>query len=208
MVPSNMPNRWLLLAAVCIGNVRDWIDRKRAAVFNAFARWVIAKAAKRDPDVLIGGRENPYLLRWWLIPRNRWFNVYLHQFKRSDDDRALHDHSWINASIVLTEPGYTEVSPLCPREMKRKAGVFTTMVKRTARPAGSIVVRRATAAHRLELHRDSGGEISIWSLFLTLRVKRTWGFWCPRGWRKWHEFVENTTDANGQITSKVGRGCD
>lgn len=186
----------------------DAIRRVPGSLFDRFAQWVIAKAAKRPPNAIIGGPENPYLLRWWLIPRNRWFNVYLHQFKRSDDDRALHDHPWINASIVLTSPGYTEVSPLCPREMKRSAGVFTTMVKRTARPAGSIVVRRATAAHRLELHRDSGGEISIWSLFLTLRVKRTWGFWCPKGWRKWHEFVENTTDANGQITSKVGRGCD
>ena len=76
----------------------------RAVMFNAFARWVIGKAAKRPPNAIIGGPENPYLLRWWLIPRNRWFNVYLHQFKRSDDDRALHDHPWINASIVLTEP--------------------------------------------------------------------------------------------------------
>ncbi len=42
----------------------------------------------RKPDFIIGGPENPYLLRWYLIPQNRFFNVYLHKILRSDDDRA------------------------------------------------------------------------------------------------------------------------
>ena len=29
----------------------------------------------------------PYLDRWPLIPRNRWFNVYLHRFWTGDDTR-------------------------------------------------------------------------------------------------------------------------
>ena len=66
----------------------------RAAILN----W--AKA--RKPDFIIGGHDAPYLLRWWLIPRNRFFNVYVHQFLRSDDDRALHDHPWLlNCAILL-----------------------------------------------------------------------------------------------------------
>lgn len=43
-------------------------------------------------DFTIGGHERPYLLRWFIIPRNRFFNIYLHKFLRSDDDRALLDH--------------------------------------------------------------------------------------------------------------------
>jgi hypothetical protein len=43
---------------------------------------------KRAPDQVIGGRERPYMLRWYLIPRNRFCNIYLHHFLRSDDDRA------------------------------------------------------------------------------------------------------------------------
>ena len=35
-----------------------------------------------------------YLSRWHIIPRNRYFNIYLHKFVGSDDDRALHDHPW------------------------------------------------------------------------------------------------------------------
>ena len=45
--------------------------------------------------------------RWWVIPRNKWFNVYLHHFLRSDDDRALHDQPWWNLSILL-DGEYTE----------------------------------------------------------------------------------------------------
>jgi hypothetical protein len=68
--------------------------------------------ASRDPDFIIGGQANPYLLRWWIIPRNRFFNIYLHRFLRSDDDRALHDHSWCNVSILL-DGAYYEYMPGC-----------------------------------------------------------------------------------------------
>ena len=55
---------------------------------------LLAIATKRHPDFIVGGKDNPYLLRWFVIPRNPVFNIYLHRFLRSDDDRALHDHPW------------------------------------------------------------------------------------------------------------------
>jgi hypothetical protein len=64
----------------------------------------------REPDCVIGPPDNPYLRRWWLIPRNRWFNLYLHNILRDDDDRALHDHPWANLSILL-RGAYREVTP-------------------------------------------------------------------------------------------------
>jgi len=42
-----------------------------------------------------------YLRRWHLIPKNRWFNIYLHCFEGSDSDRALHNHPWWSWSILL-----------------------------------------------------------------------------------------------------------
>ena len=48
-------------------------------------------ARRREPDFIIGDDHDPYLKRWWLIPRNPLVNVYLHQILRSDEDRALHD---------------------------------------------------------------------------------------------------------------------
>lgn len=143
----------------------------------------------RPPDFIIGGND-PYLLRWWIVPRNRWCNVYLHQILRDDDDRALHDHPWWNVSIVL-RGGYFEVTPT-------GSPADTAATRTRWRRPGSIVLRRATAAHRLALRNDT----PCWSLFLTGPNVRQWGFWCQRGWRHWKDFC--ATGDSGQ----VGRGCD
>jgi hypothetical protein len=51
-------------------------------------------ALHREPDFYVGGQANPYLERWFIKrdaqeePREdtRGFNVFLHRFRRSDDD--------------------------------------------------------------------------------------------------------------------------
>lgn len=134
----------------------------------------------RKPDFVIGGAERPYLLRWHLVPRNRFLNVYLHKIVRSDDDRALHDHPWWSLSIILAG-GYLEVTP---------KGSFW-------RDPLDLVLRRATAAHRLVV----GNSHPCWTLFITGPRIREWGFHCPQGWRHWKDFTHPA--AKGQ----VGRGC-
>lgn len=143
------------------------------------------RVAQRPPDFVIGGSENPYLLRWWIIPRNRFFNVYLHRFLRSDDDRALHDHPWINVSRVLAGE-YTEWRIAA-------GGVHHSRVMRR----GDMRLRLPRTAHRVELHAGP-----CWSLFVTGPVVRNWGFHCPAGWRPWQLF----TDARDR--GAVGRGCE
>ena len=135
----------------------------------------------RKPDFVIGPPSAPYLRRWWLIPRNRWFNVYLHEILQSDDDRALHDYPWVNCSIIL-RGGYREITP---------RGTF---VRRAWRP----IFRRAVASHRLETIDGN----SCWSLFITGPTIRQWGFHCPKGWRLWKDFV------NERDGGQVGRGCE
>lgn len=156
----------------------------------------------RKPDFIIGGPDRPYLLRWWLIPRNRWFNVYLHKILRSDDDRALHDHPWWNVSIVL-RGGYIEIMP--------DFSVATTPYTRIAdlptcakfRGAGSVVFRRARTSHRLVIPEPTAYfEGHCWTLFITGPRIREWGFHCPKGWRLWRDFV--APDDRGS----VGRGCE
>ncbi len=145
----------------------------------------IARITRRAPDFVIGGGEDPYLRRWWVIPRNRFVNVYLHQFLRSDDDRALHDHPWANCSILLRGE-YTE-------HTIRAGGVHCAEVMR----AGAVRVRLlGSMAHRIELH---GGP--CWTLFVTGPVYRRWGFHCRTRWVHWREFTAR--DDRGSI----GRGC-
>jgi hypothetical protein len=158
-------------------------------------------ALGRKPDFVIGDPSNPYLLRWWVIPRNRVFNIYLHKILRSDDDRALHDHPWWNMSIIL-KGGYVEYVP---------GGSYL-------RKAGHIICRRATAQHRLalftirvELDGTRGADgyplasrflAPCWSLFITGPKIRDWGFWCPQGFKRWQDFVSPNNPG------EVGPGCN
>jgi hypothetical protein len=160
----------------------------------------------RQPDFVIGDPTSPYLRRWWVIPRNRFFNIYLHHICRSDDDRALHDHPWASCSIIL-KGGYWEHTP---------DGRFW-------RKPGSVRFRRATAAHRLELSQESVfvthaaywtkqvERVTIrtpaWTLFITGPRVREWGFLCPKGWTHWRYFlgVKEGEIAKGH---ERGRGCD
>ena len=140
-------------------------------------------ADSRPPDFVIGP---DYCRRWWVIPRNPVFNIYLHQFLHSDDDRALHDHPWFNCSFLL-KGYYVEHTP----------GEATSTLKRMY-GVGNVRVRMAHSPHRVELFADS----ECWSLFITGPVIRRWGFHCPNGWRPWQEFVDN------RDKGQVGRGCD
>lgn len=146
----------------------------------------------RNPDFTIGSVERPYLLRWWVIPRNRFFNIYLHQFLRSDDDRALHDHPWINCSILL-KGRYIE---------HRSDG--QVLLRKPWRPWAPwrLTFRFPTSSHRVELLRTDGWELPVWTLFVTGPRVREWGFWCPKGWIHWQRFV-----AMGN-PGEIGPGCD
>lgn len=153
---------------------------------NRLFLWIIDRVVSRDPDFVIGGTEWPYLLRWWLIPRNRWCNVYMHLFLRSDDDRALHDHPWWWCSLLLGGE-YTEhtIDP---------GGIHHRRVYRT----GSLRVHGGQHAHRIELHNGP-----VWTLFVTGPRYRDWGFHCPaEGWIPWQRFT--AADDSG----RTGPGCE
>lgn len=133
----------------------------------------------RQPGFVIGGIDNPYLLRYYLVPRNPFLNVYLHKFLRSDDDRALHDHPWHFLSLVL-KGGYRE---------HREGRPLTV---RSYRQSGSFAFRKAGTLHRVELDtefvRSANHEKPCWTLIVTGPKIRDWGFLCPGGWIHWKQF--------------------
>ena len=150
---------------------------------------------RRAPDFVIGPPENPYMHRWFVIPRNRIFNVYLHKFLRDDDDRALHDHPWPSVSLVL-KGGYYE-------QTKGPDGSFE---RRWFGP-GNVIFRGPRYAHRVELGRRYVGGFTLedvvpcWTLFVTGPRVREWGFHCPKRWVPWTEFVDQKDHGN------IGKGC-
>ncbi|MBU8819577.1 hypothetical protein KL864_27195 [Mycolicibacterium goodii] len=137
------------------------------------------------PHQIIGGSDDPYMLRWYVIPRNPVLNVYLHKFLRSDDDRALHDHPWWFVSLIL-KGGYTEVTGAGRTPRSGLVGGRYRGWDRT------LVFRPATFRHRVELWpvvehskpflgRRDRRELPCWTLIVTGPRRRLWGFWCPSG---------------------------
>ena len=95
-----------------------------------------------------------------IISRNRFFNIYLHKFIGSDNDRALHDHPWWSLSFLL-KGELIEVLKENPHTKElRMIGKW--------RP----YLRPARLAHRMVLIGDEA-----WTLFLTGPKIREWGFW-------------------------------
>lgn len=130
----------------------------------------------RKPDMDIGPG---YMHRWYLIPRNRFFNIYLHKIIRSDDDWALHDHPWWSVSLLL------------------KGKLLELLKDRERFPKRFIpVVRSAELAHRLVVLDGP-----VWTVFITGPRIREWGFYCPKGWVHWKIFTKPGS------TGEVGKGC-
>lgn len=113
------------------------------------------------PDMELEG----YLSRWWIIPRNQFFNIYLHNFVGDDDDRAAHDHPWWSFSFLLKGRLQEEVQVHQPHGHRYEASVRT--IKWLA-----PYFREATHAHIMRLQTKNA-----WTLFITGPRIREWGFW-------------------------------
>lgn len=155
-----------------------------AIIVTRLARALGRIGLGRDPDFIIGKGDDHYLRRWFVIPRNAIFNIYLHQFIRSDDDRALHDHPWWNVSLLLDGEYVEHTMP--------QGGVNLRKLYK----AGDLKFRTARYAHRVELTAGS-----CWSLFITGPRVRDWGFHCPTRWVPWQEFTAPNNPG------EIGRGC-
>ncbi len=143
------------------------------------------KRMSKEPDFIIGVGDTAYLKRWYVFPENKLFNIYLHEFLRDDYDNAMHDHPFDNISIIL----WGEYNEFLPGGVRYRS-------------IGSIVLRRAETPHRIEVE-SLPAERAI-TIFIRGPRRRTWGFYCPWGWRPWYKFVKITSAGN----SIIGAGCE
>lgn len=132
--------------------------------------FLLETAERRPPDFVIGNPADPYLRRWWLAPRSDKGNVYLHNIRKSDSDRALHDHPWDNLTIVL-KGVYVEVTP----------------TGSDLRIEGDVAWRKATDRHRIVLPRLTD---EAWTLFVTGPKVREWGFWVGEQFIPWRDYCD------------------
>lgn len=127
----------------------------------------------------------PYLYRWLLF-RCPLFSVMVHKFVGSDD-ACTHDHPWPFRTFILAG-GYWEWIGCSEQEAaKHKHATLgsdgTWQYRRWVGP-GASKFAPADRRHRVEL--DKGRP--AWSLVVTGRKTRSWGFWTPFGWVHWTKY--------------------
>jgi AraC-like protein len=106
-----------------------------------------------------------YLERWHILDTVDC-SIRLHHWHASDDDRAPHDHPWPNATTVLS--GHL---------------IEHTADGDHALTPGTVVTRTASQPHRIDLVTDEA-----WTLFVTGRIVRRWGFHTADGWVAWTDW--------------------
>jgi hypothetical protein len=115
-----------------------------------------------------------YMNRWWINPptKDGRSAARIHEILRSDKDRHLHDHPWDYTSVILRGAYYEE------RLMPDHSHCVEYF------PAGSVIQRSATDAHRLVLP-----EGPVWTLFIIGEYKQRWGFITDTGKVDWRTYL-------------------
>ena len=130
-----------------------------------------------DRDTIKDRDGRPYMHRYYLRHDPKLGDVRFHHIIQSDDARALHDHPWDFASLIL-RGSYLE-----------HTAQGTTLYR-----APALVTRPATLAHRLELVDGP-----VWTYVITGRIRRRWGFHTPGGWVPWSAYL-----VGGGVSSATG----
>ncbi|HWE50495.1 MAG TPA: hypothetical protein VG273_11920 [Bryobacteraceae bacterium] len=139
-----------------------------------------------EPEEINGKNRFPvYLYRWFLL-KTRWFNIYLHHFVGDDWSLDLHDHPKRFISIGLLGSYVEWVPDSAIVGLGEKFSIFKAPWIRTF-PADHI--------HRLSMMR-SGGSNGVpekvhdcWTLVITLKSVRPWGFWHEGQFIPWRQYV-------------------
>lgn len=112
----------------------------------------------------LGRPTCPYLVRW--VADFWFFTIRLHHWVASDDQRNFHDHPWWYITLVI-RGGYTDIGPTGTQKLS----------------TGTCRFFPATHQHTVRVNR--GG---AWTLLITGREKRVWGFWVKGKFRKRNKY--------------------
>jgi hypothetical protein len=139
--------------------------------------WAYRVANDRLPDFVLEDCGTYYLLRWHVIPPNRWLSVYVHLFIEPDFGRHLHDHRSGSLSVILDG----EYEELWAEPRMLIAGTDGVHSRRTK---GEVIYRTATRPHRIT---STPGALT---LFVTGPTTRNWGFWVDGVWMPHERYLQ------------------
>lgn len=126
-------------------------------------------------DITDISQKEVYLRRWSLWLPFGW-SLKLHHILRSDSDRCQHDHPWGFWTFILWG-GYDEL-------------VGEEQVLNQMRP-GMVRWREPNFRHRITVLPRG----HAWTLVITRKRNREWGFYTREGWMHWRKFVDAARSA-------------
>lgn len=123
----------------------------------------------------IVSKEGEVHFRRYRLLATPWFNLYLHQILKSDEDFHFHDHPWSFRSLIL-KGSYEEFFSCPPSHYAIHYRRYKT---------GDVATHPAEDAHSLTLLTPQA-----WTLVLTTGRERVWGYQTGSGTgqRKWIDF--------------------
>lgn len=148
----------------------------------------VLNAALTRRDVIIDGEL--YMRRWFLKGRGTDSQWFLHNIRKPDKGRALHDHPW-NFTTRILKGGYREQlrTPVRANRVGFKESSFVFY----DRMPGDKMTVGANHTHRID---DVYG--STYTLVNAGPAVRTWGFWTDAfnwvDWRTYLKLPQNTPD--------------
>ena len=150
-----------------------WPLIARICAIPSVSNWLIEHAQRRPyTHIMSQDGQTLYMGRWWLFnpyPVKRWSwlpSIRIHHICVQDQDRHHHTHPW-NCRTIILRGGYLEERP----------GPNGTEIKSRAR--GDTARINHNDLHRIAAVTEGGA----WTLFITGRYRKTWGFLIP--WREY-----------------------
>ena len=123
------------------------------------------------PVLEIISRTGILHFRRWTILKTPWFDVYLHGIYQADSDQHLHDHPWDYTSYIL-HGEFVEKS-------LEEGHIKYHKVRR-----GQLIKNRAERFHKINALMTK----SVYTLFITGKPKRDWGYWVNGTWIQHDEY--------------------
>jgi len=145
-------------------------------LLELFTNWIAARGGLRKIDRWDNTTctYQKYLWRYYIL-KTSFCEIMIHRFFDGDIG-PLHDHPWDSFNIIL-RTGYIE----------------ETLNGKFRRKPGYIGGRTAKGFHKVHLIPNTNGK--VWTLFVTLKRKKTWGFLTKNGWLPFNEYFASVSDA-------------
>lgn len=137
----------------------------------------------RKPGITWGqwieNQDCPYLRRW--VFNFGIGSIRVHHWFSGDDPRYLHDHPWWFLTFVV-KGGYTDVTQKSPFPEAVYVG--------TDEPRLRDVLRAPAVRFRHSYHAHTVADVlpGTWTVLLTGKPLRDWGFYTEKGWMRMRKF--------------------